>query len=127
MEINNSTIYIDEVRLHAFHGVDPQEQAVGADFLVSREADVEFEFAAITDEVAHTVSYADMFALIRREMAKPSALLENVVFRIAQATLAEWPTITKVRVRVTKENPPMGADCRGAGVMLELINDKTRT
>ena len=36
--------------------------------------------------------------------------------RIAKAILQEYPTAQSVRLRLLKENPPMGADCKGAGV-----------
>jgi dihydroneopterin aldolase len=34
--------------------------------------------------------------------------------------------VTTVDLTLTKENPPMGADCDGASVELHLINDKTQ-
>jgi dihydroneopterin aldolase len=33
--------------------------------------------------------------------------------------------VEAVDVTLTKENPPMGANCGGAGVELHLINNKT--
>ena len=40
--------------------------------------------------------------------------------------MKRWPQIAAVDVKLIKINPPMGADCDGAGVELHLINDKTQ-
>ena len=126
MRINSSYIYIRRIHLHAFHGVMPQERQVGADFLVSLRVKYNFAQAAATDDVADTLSYADLFELVRREMATPSKLLEHVAGRIAEKVCQTWPQVEEVMVQITKQNPPMGADCDGAGVEIHLINDKTK-
>lgn len=55
----------------------------------------------------------------------PSMLLEHVAGRIAKAIVGYSPDILSVDLTVTKVNPPIGADCNGAGVEIHLINDKT--
>ena len=77
-----------------------------------------------SDCVDDTVNYAELCALVKREMAVPSQLVEHVAGRIAQSVFRQFPQSSAVDVCVTKENPPMGADCAGAGVELHLINDK---
>lgn len=125
LNIRRSYIYINEARIHARHGVMPQETAVGADFIVSLRAGYDISRAAMTDDVADTLSYADMLAIVNREMEIPSKLLEHVAGRIAKALLKAFPDITSIDLSITKVNPPMGAECRGAGVEIHLINDKT--
>lgn len=120
MTLKESFIYLREVRFHAFHGVMPQERAVGADFTVSIRAGFDVGRAMVTDDVADTVSYAAIYEIARREMAVPSRLVEHVAGRIASAVAEAFPAVTSVRVSVTKDNPPMGADSRGAGVEVYL-------
>ena len=69
-----------------------------------------------SDCVDDTVNYAVITDIVRQEMAVPSALLEYVAGRIAEKLFQTFPGIEKVWVEVRKENPPMGADCKGAGV-----------
>lgn len=116
-------VYIQDMRFHAYHGVMPQETAVGGDFLVSLEADYPLAEAVETDDVSTTLNYAEVYAVVAEEMAIPSSLIEHVAGRIGKRLLKEMPEITELKVRVTKENPPMGADCNGAGVLLCFIND----
>ena len=116
MEISSSFVFLRDVRLHARHGVSPQETAVGADFIVNLRAEYDISRAIETDDVADTLSYADVFGVVKREMAIPSRLLEHVAGRIAKALFAEFPGITALDLAITKVNPPMGACCNGAGI-----------
>ena len=122
----SSRIFIAGLRLRACHGVLPQERTVGGDFEVSLSVEYDITRAMATDDVADTLSYADLSELVRREMAVPSNLLEHVAGRIAKAIIERWPQVQSVSLSITKLNPPMGADCDGAGVELHLINDKTQ-
>ena len=117
-----TSIFLDDVRFHAFHGVMPQERAVGADFTVSLNVGYDFVKAAESDDLTDTISYADLYEVLRAEMEKPSQLLEHVALRIIKAITKRWPQIGTVDLRLAKDNPPMGADCMGAGVEIHFIN-----
>ena len=117
-----TSVFIDEVRFHAFHGVMPQERTVGADFTVSLRVEYDFSRAVETDDLADTISYADLYDILKSEMAVPSRLLEHVAGRIVRSIADRYPQVSAISVRLSKDNPPMGADCRGAGVELSFIN-----
>lgn len=116
----HSQLILNALRIYAHHGVLPQERAVGAYFVLNLRLDVDFAAAMATDALADTVSYADVFQVVRAQMAIPSQLLEHVAGRIAHALLAAFPTVTGVHLELLKENPPMGAECGGAGVALSM-------
>lgn len=109
-------IFIKGLRLYAYHGVLEQEQKVGAYFTIDIELTTDFSNAIKTDSLSGTVSYADLYELVKKEMAIPSKLLEHVVGRIADSVFSSFSNITEIDITLTKENPPMGADCSGAGV-----------
>ena len=112
--MTKTAIFLDEVRFHAFHGVMPQERAVGADFTVWLTVGYDFVKAAESDDLNDTISYADLYEVVRTEMDKPSQLLKAIASR--------WPKVEKIDIRLAKDNPPMGADCKGAGVEIHFIN-----
>lgn len=106
----------------------PQERVVGADFEVSVRLGCDFSKAAATDDIADTVSYAEVYDLLDKEMQKASRLLENVAWRMVESIKAHFPSVHTIDLWLTKLNPPMGADCNGAGVEMHwtsLNNDKT--
>ena len=120
MNIRDSYIHLENVRFHAFHGVLAQERQVGGDFLLSLRVGYPMTKAVESDEVADTLDYAALYALVKREMDIPSRLLEHVAGRIVRAISEAFPEVTSVDLKLTKVNPPMGADCDGAGVELHL-------
>ena len=125
MRIESSYICLRNVRFRAFHGVMPQERRVGGDFLVNLRVGYPLEKAMQSDEVGDTLDYAALYAVVRKEMMQPSNLLEHVAGRIAEAIVRHFPEVTSIDLELTKQNPPMGADCDGASVEIHLINDKT--
>jgi dihydroneopterin aldolase len=118
MALEQSSIFIDRMRIYARHGVMEQERRVGGEFLVSLRVYYDFTCAAKTDKLDQTISYADLYEVVHREMAEPSQLLEHVAGRICQAVGQRFPQATAIDLRIVKENPPMGGDCAGAGVEL---------
>ncbi len=125
MKVTSSYVFLNEVRIHAYHGVFPQENEVGQDFLVSARCGVDISSAMQYDRLDVALDYGLLYKLIEREMAKTSQLIEHVAGRIAQSVFCEFPMVTSLDLTITKLNPPMGGDCKGAGVELHLINDKT--
>ena len=125
MRLKESFVSLDGLRFHAFHGVLPQERTVGNDYVVSVRAGYDVSKACLSDDVSDTLNYARMYDVVKAEMAEPSKLLERVAWRIGERLMAEFPSITSLNIRLTKQNPPMGACGDGATVELHLINDKT--
>lgn len=124
VKVERSYIVIKEARIHAFHGVMPQERKVGADFLVSLRIGYDITRAMQTDDVSDTLNYAAVYQSVKEEMQQSSALLEHAAGRIAERISRQFPAIQSIDLELTKLNPPMGAECKGAGVELHLINDK---
>ena len=120
MEIAASKIYLDDMRFYAYHGVMEQERLVGGEYCVSLAVEADLTEAVRTDDVANTVNYAALYEVVKSEMAVPSKLLEHVAGRIGRRALDMFERITTLTIRVTKLNPPMGADCKGASVELKL-------
>ena len=120
MTIAASKIYLDEMRFYAYHGVMEQERLVGGEYSVSLAVEADLTEAVRTDDVANTVNYAALYEVVKSEMAVPSKLLEHVAGRIGRRALDMFERITTLTIRVTKLNPPMGADCKGASVELVM-------
>lgn len=112
MSSRSFSIALSGLHFYAFHGVLPQENTVGNEFVV----DISVSFPAvgkIGDDLSKSISYADLFDMIRTEMNLPSLLLEDVCERIAGAVLNRFPIISSGFVRITKLSPPIAA-CNGS-------------
>ena len=106
MKINNSTIFLKDIRCYAYHGVAPQENLIGNEYVIDLKLKVDISKAAQTDEVADTVNYAEVHNVIKTEMAIPSKLLEHAGGRIVQKLFETFPDIEEVELRLSKRNPP---------------------
>ena len=114
------SVYIRDLRIFAHHGVLPQERTVGAYFILNLCVEADISKAMLTDAIEDTISYAELLHIVQSEMATPSALLEHVAGRIARAILHSFPQARAVNIDIMKQNPPMGADCAGAGVAITM-------
>lgn len=117
-------IHIDRLRVHARHGVLPQERTVGADFFVTLTAEVDTGMEALIDDrLEGTVSYADLCADIRRLMQQPAQLLEHAAWTMARALLEDYPRILSLTLRIDKQTPPVGLSAEAIGVEVTLSRE----
>ena len=109
-----SYIFLDRICFFAHHGVGEQETLAGNEFTVSLRLQVNIAPAMQTDDVADTVSYADVYEAVKAEMKVPSKLLEHVGGRIVKRLFGDFPQIENIELKLSKRNPPMGADIEAA-------------
>ena len=121
MQATDMYIRLEGLKIYAYHGVLPQENLVGAYYYIDLKLKTDFTHAAETDELEGTVSYADIFAAVKEEMAITSKLLEHVCQRIASRIFKDFPTIEAIDIRLSKENPPMGACAKSVGVEAHYV------
>ena len=121
MKATDMYIRMEGMKLYAFHGVLPQENLVGAYYYVDLKIKTDFTRAAETDELEGTINYADIHTTVKEVMSTPSLLLEHVCQRIACRLFHDFPTIEAIDLRLSKENPPMGACAKSIGVEVHYV------
>lgn len=113
-------IELRSMKFYAFHGVAAQERAVGNQFVVDLWLTADVGQATESDCLEDTVNYAEVYAVVKAEMERPSQLLEAVAGRIVRSLRERFPRILQAKVKVAKRNPPFGGDVESAAVTLEL-------
>ena len=108
------------MRFYAHHGCFVQERAIGTHFTVDLNFTTDTSRAEVSDNIADTVSYLDVYQVVRTEMQKPSNLLEHVARRVGEAVLRQFPAVTSLTVKVSKMNPPLGGQMNSVSVELTL-------
>lgn len=121
--MNSSYIFLKDLRFYAYHGVAPQETAIGNEFTVNLRLKTDIFRAAETDNVEDTVSYADVYEAVKAEMNIPSKLLEHVCGRIVKRLFRDFTAIEEIEILLSKRNPPMGADIASAGVEMRCTRE----
>ena len=120
-----TSIQLHNLEFYAYHGLLPQERAVGGHYRVDVELSLTPPLRALTEDVIDdTVNYAEVYALIRQQMEQPVNLLEHLAHRITQGLYAQFPQIQAVKLSVTKVTPPIsGIACEGASFCLQSIRE----
>ena len=110
-------IILQGMQFYAYHGVNPEERALGQRYVVDLTAHLELRRAGETDRLEDTVSYSHVYRTVRSVMeGEPHNLLESAAQDIADRVLAEFP-VEAVTVTVKKPNPPV----RGSSIELAAV------
>lgn len=100
-------ILVQDLTFYAYHGVAAEEQVLGGRFRVSAALLLDLSPAGRSDNLADTVSYADVArTIVEIGTGGRFQLLEAVAEAIATGLLARF-SVESVSVRVTKEHPPL--------------------
>lgn len=119
MQITSYTIKLKDIHLFAFHGVMQQEREIGAWYTTDIKLTINDHACTATDDITGTVSYADVYDIICREMKTPSALLEHVCSRICESIYNAFGQVAAIEITLCKDTPPMGGDRLKAAVTLK--------
>ncbi|MBB4806356.1 dihydroneopterin aldolase [Chryseobacterium defluvii] len=114
-----SKIYLEDVKIYAYHGVLPEENVIGTYYLVNVELHTDLWKASESDDLNDTISYADINEILHHEMKIISKLLEHVAGRIISRIHEKFPRIDYIKIRITKTSPPMQGEMKGASIELE--------
>ncbi|MBV8327902.1 dihydroneopterin aldolase [Chryseobacterium sp.] len=114
-----SKIYLEDVKIYAYHGVLPEENIIGTYYILNLELHTDLWKASESDDLNDTISYADINDILHTEMKIPSQLLEHVAGRIITKIRSRFPQIDYIKIKVTKTAPPMQGEMKGASIELE--------
>jgi dihydroneopterin aldolase len=104
---------------YGYHGVYPEENKLGQKYIVDLDLRLDLSRAAQSDDVADTINYADIHAVVKAIVeGAPVKLIETLTEKIASALFGTYTSIIKATVSVTKPNPPF--DITFDGVTVEL-------
>ena len=103
----NNKINIEGIRLYAYHGCLDEESRIGQEYRVDVYFDFDFEKAANSDNLEETIDYCVVYEIVKAQMQIRSKLIEHVAKRIKDELIKTFSQAEKIRVKVTKFNPPM--------------------
>ncbi|PHT37137.1 Dihydroneopterin aldolase 1 [Capsicum baccatum] len=91
------------LKFHGYHGVKQEEKKLGQKLLVDVDAWMDLRAAGESDCLSDTLSYTDIYRIVKEVMeGPPKDLLESVAQLIASTTLTKYPQVSAVRVQVGK-------------------------
>jgi 7,8-dihydroneopterin aldolase/epimerase/oxygenase len=121
-------IFIAGLSLHAYHGIMPYEGKVGQTFTIDIELDIDLADAARSDKVVDTVSYDKVVDCASKAFtAQKYKLIETAAGSVADAVLAAFPRVRKIKVTIHKPHAPIAATFSDVGVTLVRARDDSKT
>ena len=123
----SDTIFVNGLVLHAYHGVMPHEAKVGQPFVLDIVLDIDLVEASRSDMLKHTVSYDTMVKTATEAFcSRRYRLVEAAAGAVADAVLAGFPQVQRVRVTVHKPHAPIAATFDDVGVVIARGRDARR-
>ncbi|NRA12012.1 MAG: dihydroneopterin aldolase [Crocinitomicaceae bacterium] len=112
-------VEVNGIKLYAFHGCLPEEEKAGGNYTVDIYLETDFSEAASTDDLSKTVDYVIINKIVKQEMSIRSKLIEHVGQRIYNEIKKTVKNIDFLRVKVTKECPPINGDVNNVAIIIE--------
>jgi 7,8-dihydroneopterin aldolase/epimerase/oxygenase len=104
------------MQFYAHHGLFAEEETLGQRFAVDVEVHGDLSQAGWSDEVAHTVDYPRLYAVVEKTVTgERFKLVEALAEHIAAAVGQAFAPVD-VTVRVRKPHPPVAAHFDGLEV-----------
>ena len=109
-------IILKGIRFHGYHGVAEAERQLGQKYEIDLELTTNLSTAGKTDDLAHTIDYAQVIQLVIEIGTQGSfQLFEALAETIAEAILVQFQ-IEEIRITVKKLSPPIEPRLTYAGV-----------
>lgn len=110
-------IGVTRIAVFGRHGVLPEEAVLGQRFYISLEARLDLAPAGRSDDVAHTVSYADLTQIaVEIATERRFNLIEALAETIATTILDRFAPVEAITVRVDKPSAPVPAILDGVSI-----------
>ncbi len=113
------TIALEGLEFFAYHGYYPEEQLIGNKYALDIIVHTDFHEAARHDKLSETVNYSTLYQIASKVMKEPAKLLEHIAFKVIENIREHYPNVSKITVKVSKFNPPLGGVCARSVITME--------
>jgi dihydroneopterin aldolase len=117
-------IRIRKATFYGYHGVRSEEQSVGGKFEADVDIYTDFSEASKEDNLAKTIDYHKVYSFMYQlALEQKYYLIESLAVKIADSLLNKFDRISKVAIRIRKNNPPLGGVADS--VEVEVIKERS--
>lgn len=118
-------IILKDLGFYGYHGLFSEEAKLGQRFFIDLECGVDLGAPGETDAIGHTVSYADIYDVVKATFeGKRTKLIEALAQNIVTALFDSFADIDWIVIRVRKPEAPI-AMVRGEAA-IELHRARVR-
>ncbi|RKR83145.1 dihydroneopterin aldolase [Mucilaginibacter gracilis] len=111
-------VALQGVKFFAYHGFYPEEQVLGNHFIIDVSVEFPQQHHYSDDEIAHTINYEQLYAMVDTEMCHTRKLLETVVQGIIDRVKVAYTFAEIIKVSITKQNPPLAGEVAASFIQI---------
>lgn len=101
-------IILMDLGFYGYHGLMKEENTLGQRFFIDLECGVDLSGPAMTDSIGRTVSYADIYDVVKSAFEdKRMHLIEAVAQNIVEAIFQTFQDVNWIIIRVRKPEAPI--------------------
>jgi len=112
-------VALEGLEFYARHGYYKEERKIGNKYSVDIHINMDFENAAIHDDIKETVNYEKVYSIATEVMNIEAKLLEHIATKMIDRIYEYYPQANNVKVKVSKHNPPLMGLCKKASITLD--------
>lgn len=108
-------INLNDLRFYSRIGVSDQERKVGNEYAVN--VSVAYDASLFQEEdLDSSISYADIYEVIKEEMRIERLLLESTALHISKRISERWEKVEEISVKIDKSAPPVTGITGNCGI-----------
>ncbi|MGV3575129.1 MAG: dihydroneopterin aldolase [Devosia sp.] len=115
-------IILRDLGFYGYHGLFAEEERLGQRFFVDLECGVDLSAPGETDAIGHTVSYADIYDVVKATFeTKRTKLIEALGQNIVTALFERFGDINWIIIRIRKPEAPIAMVRGEAAIELHRV------
>ena len=115
-------IILRDLGFYGYHGLFAEEERLGQRFFVDLECGVDLSAPGETDAIGHTVSYADIYDVVKATFeTKRTKLIEALGQNIVSALFERFGDINWIIIRIRKPEAPIAMVRGEAAIELHRV------
>lgn len=115
-------IILRDLGFYGYHGLFSEEERLGQRFFIDLECGVDLTAPGETDTIGHTVSYADLYDVVKATFeTKRTKLIEALGHNIVSALFESFDDINWIVIRIRKPEAPIAMVRGEAAIELHRV------
>ena len=117
-------ILVEGIRLYGYHGCLDEEGKIGTEYEVSVTVWGNINDSFQSDNLHHTMDYVNISRVVQEHVSIRAKLIETVAHRISQTIFEQMPMVIKLKIKLSKLNPPINGDVKKVSIELKRKRKK---
>jgi len=114
-------IILRDLGFYGYHGLFAEEEKLGQRFFIDLECGVDLTAPGESDAIGHTVSYADIYDVVKTTFEKRTKLIEALGHNVVSALFERFSDINWIIIRIRKPEAPIAMVRGEAAIELHRV------